>query len=109
MLVAADDVEGRLVVAAQPAAQRIQARRRLGVVVGIDEPSTLCLGQAFHQPSHGCLVRGPEEHVFAGTQGRDGIDDLGGSLGQGAHVQGIGDGHAVEPQLLAQEVAQHRP
>ena len=50
----------------------------------------------------------PEQHVLAGTEGGDGVHDLGRSLGEGAHVQGIGDGHAVEPQLPAQQVAQDR-
>ena len=51
---------------------------------------------------------GSEQHVLAGTEGGDRIDDLRRSLGQGAHVHGVRDGHAVEAQLPAQQVAQDR-
>ena len=105
---APDDVERRLVVASQPAAQLAQPALRRSVVVGIDQASPLRLREAFLQPFQRRLVRRSEQHVLAGTEGGDGIDDLRRSLGQGAHVQGIGDGHAVEPQLPAQQVAQDR-
>ena len=99
MLAAPDDVERRLVVAAQPAAQLAQPAYRRSVVVGIDQASPLCLGEAFLQPFQRCFVGGPEQHILAGSQGGDGIDDLSRSLGQGVHVERIGDGHAVELQL----------
>ena len=54
------------------------------------------------------LVGCPEQDVLAGPESDDRIDDLRRSLGQGAHVQGIRDGHAVEPHLPAEQVAQDR-
>ena len=108
MLATPDDVERRLVVAAQPAAQLAQPARRGSVVVGIDQAAPLRLREAFLQPFQGRLVRCPEQHVFARPEGGDGIDDLRRSLGQGAHVQRVADGHAVELQLPAQQVAQDR-
>ena len=108
MVAAPDDVERRLVVASQPAAQLVQPARGCSIVVGIDQAAPLRLREAFLQPFQRRFVRRSEQHVFAGAEGGDGIDDLRRSLGQGVHVQGIGDGHAVEVQLPAQQVAQDR-
>ena len=108
MVAAPDDVERRLIEPSQPAAQLVQPARRRRIVVAIDQAPPLRLREALHQSLQRRLVGRPEQHVLAGAQRGDGIDDLRRSLGQGAHVQGIGDGHAVELQLLAQQVAQDR-
>ena len=108
MFGAPDDVERRLGEGSQPAAQLVQPASRRSVVVGIDQASPLCLDEAFLQPFERCFVGGPEQHVLAGSQGGDRIDDLGRSLGQRVHVERIGDGHAVELQLPAQQVTQDR-
>ena len=105
---APDDVERRLVVAAEPPTQVVQPALRARVVVGIDQPSPLRLGEAFLQPFHRRFVHGPEQDVLARAEGGDRIDDLRRSLRQGAHVHGVGDGDAVEAQLPAQQVAQDR-
>ena len=108
MFAAPDDVQRRLLMACQPPTELVHPARGCRIVVGIDQAAPLRLHEAFLQPPRRSLVHRPEQQVLAGTQGGDGIDDLRRSLGQRMHVDGIGDGHAVELQLSAQQVAQDR-
>ncbi len=108
VLGAADDVERWLLEASDPATQVAQPAPRRGVLIRLDQASPVRLREALRQPFQGGLVGGSEEHVLAGPEGHDRIDDLGRSLGQGPHVQGVADGHASELELPAQQVAQHR-
>jgi len=54
----------------------------------------------------GGLVGRPQQHVLAGPEGGHRVHDLGRTLGQRPHVQGIGHRHALEAQPRAQQVAQ---
>ena len=84
-----------------PSHRRSSSSRRVAAASsrGVDQAAPLGLRDALLEPLQRRLVGRAEQQVLAGAQGDDGIDDLRRPLGQGAHVQGVGDGHALEAEL----------
>ncbi len=75
--------------------------------VGVEQPAGRGMHDRRLDPRGLALVRDAQQQVVARLERRDRVDRLRVALGQGLHVQRVGDRDAPEPEPVTQQVVHH--
>ena len=104
---AADDVEVGHLRCAEARAEGREPGVGGAEHVGVEQPAGRGMHDRRLDPRGLALVRDAQQQVVARLERRDRVDRLGVALGQGLHVQRVGDRDAPEPEPVTQEVVHH--
>jgi len=93
--------------AGDPALERLDPGGRSGERGRLDEVEVRGPGERRLDPAPGRSLRRGQQEIDARSQRDDDIDPLRGVLGQGAHVERVGDRDPFETELFAQDAIHH--
>ena len=92
---------------AKAAPEALDPTGRAGEAGRVEQVTGSGTSKAVFDPLAGGSVGRAEQEIDAGPDGGDDVDDLTVALGEGRHVEGVGQGDTAEPELAAQETAHH--
>ncbi len=93
----------------KPRTERGKTPFRASQLGGVEQLPVRGTDQRVLDPLECLGIRGREQQVDAGTDGRDDIDRLVRALGECPHVERVGDRHALEPEVPPEQVGHHGP